>query len=181
MVPSGMRTYRLGMLLFLLVTACGDDTEAVAAAEAIDLTGFYTWETYANQLDGCDAPEESTAHPGFLYAHKEGTDWLFEGCTTAEASDCNNFAEFDPSTPIDTPTADGWSGDLYWDFSDHDQCALRHDMSSAVLREGALSLETRTFILVDGSETNCTAARAEERSAELPCTRMTIATGTLVE
>ena len=161
------------------VAACGSEA---SGPTPIDISGMYQLSHHTvSAFDCVNEGTESTTPPYFRVS--PGTKgYVAVKCTGADVSTCATdlaaaALSLDLIVVVDQAATDGWTGTLAYG-STMSGCALSYSTSSALLVNGDLRIEDRTYVdrpTLDAAA--CTAAEAQKRGASMPCDEFDVYVG----
>jgi hypothetical protein len=165
-----MRTVSLMIVVAtgVALTACGG---------GVDLSGM--WQVTAHTLNdtACDMPGPAVADPPYI-RFEEGNlfgvkYFQYGDCTDATEASCDGGGGLFGllySEEIDN----GWQAQIYVASGQPGNCFLSSTLSTALVEEGVLSIETRSSEM-DNVDTPC--ADADEAKREMPCVQLEMLSG----
>lgn len=143
-------------------------------ADGPDLTGVWRVTLHTENTAGC-TPGATLTDPAYLKFSKEsifGQEYFqYVGCSDAGVTcePSNGLFGLSYASPI----TDGWQAEIYSSSGDPAHCSMTATVSTAVVRGGGLTIETRSSVASDVAVTDCSPDEAKARLAAgtLTCER----------
>ena len=171
-------------LLFFLagVAACGCDASGSSGPTPIDISGMYQLSHHTVSAFDCVNEGTEFSDPPYFRVLPGTKGYAAVKCTGADVSTCANdllaaALSLDLIVVVDQAATDGWTGTLAYG-STMSGCALSYSTSSALLVNGDLRIEDRSYAdrpTLDAAA--CTAAEAQKRGASMPCDEFDVYVG----